>query len=259
MLAKDKAQRPTMAELAESLTGMFSLVPAPTRRSQDSYPLRLPNPERELGLAATESADSNSAVGLASTLGQAATPTHPPATGTPRRWLLGGAGVLSLVVLTGGFLVRGPHGKAPPTATGAGAGSAAPPTAAAPARITLGVESDPPGAQIIRVRDGQTLGRTPWQSEQPAQPGELLVRLRLPGYVEREVALNQEKGGIKPVALTSLAAAERALGGADGADGASRSDRTRTSKHGRGKHHKPAATPAAPAKESGHEKLPLED
>lgn len=51
------------------------------------------------------------------------------------------------------------------------------------------VDSEPPGADIIRVSDGEVLGQTPWNGEQPEGTGPVEVTLHLTGYSDRKIVL----------------------------------------------------------------------
>jgi hypothetical protein len=51
------------------------------------------------------------------------------------------------------------------------------------------IESEPPGAQVVRDSDGAILGVTPWHGEQPAGSEPTAVHLRLSGYSERTLFL----------------------------------------------------------------------
>ena len=69
---------------------------------------------------------------------------------------------------------------------------AAPETAASGARtVRWSLSSTPAGAQVLRRDDQAILGQTPWVREQPAAAGTLGVVLRLKGYKDRELLLDQ--------------------------------------------------------------------
>jgi hypothetical protein len=65
---------------------------------------------------------------------------------------------------------------------------------AAPLRARFSVTTTPPGAEVVRVSDGQVLGKTPWSSEEDATPGLLDIKLRLPGYADRILHLDRSAG-----------------------------------------------------------------
>jgi hypothetical protein len=243
MLAKEKDQRPSMTELAQELSAMLELAPAPTRRSQDSYPISSGEENRAFGLMAT-AAESDLALGWASTVAQEEAPERRVRAPASRRRLLNFTGALAAVLLTGLFLARAPRLLQP-----ASSRQSATTKPAASARIILGVQSEPEGALVVRVSDGHTLGKTPWRTEQEAQTGELAVILRLTGYVEREVSIDLEKGGVRSVALAALAKAEMAAS----------DEETKPARHGKARHHKARSTSEGSAKKQIHEALPIEN
>ncbi|HRI54291.1 MAG TPA: PEGA domain-containing protein, partial [Pseudomonadota bacterium] len=53
--------------------------------------------------------------------------------------------------------------------------------------------SEPGGAEVIRASNGESLGRTPWQSDVPIGSGRVTLRLKFPGYQDREVELDASK------------------------------------------------------------------
>lgn len=73
-----------------------------------------------------------------------------------------------------------------------------------PARVVWKLESTPPGAEIVRVSDGQVLGRTPWSAEKPAESGVEEIRLRLAGHAEHMVSLQRNANSHSSVALSPL-------------------------------------------------------
>mgnify|MGYP002150435358 FL=1 len=124
------------------------------------------------------------------------------------------AGALAVLSLGGGLALfkRQPAPPAP----------AAPMLQAPPAasrQITTRVESEPPGAQVIRAADGQVLGRTPWQQQGEAQPGQLELTLRLAGYRDQPLALSlsaDEQARVTLVAASPARSKKPAHGAAPG-------------------------------------------
>jgi len=55
--------------------------------------------------------------------------------------------------------------------------------------VTLRVDSEPTGALVVRIPDGQVLGQTPWQMTQPATESRLMLRLRLHNHEDQELSL----------------------------------------------------------------------
>lgn len=178
LLRKDKQQRPAMRQVVDELESLSEGLPSPPkRRSQsgfDATTVRVPEKPPPLDRL--------------STLGLAAGSAHANSTGWHRiGWVLGAVSALGLMGVSGlRPLSEKRTGHAPPAPTTTGAASA-PGVAARVIHWTL--QSTPPGAAVVRAADGQVLGTTPWQQEQPASPGQLSLRLRLPGYAERLVSL----------------------------------------------------------------------
>jgi hypothetical protein len=59
-------------------------------------------------------------------------------------------------------------------------------------RVQWQILTTPPGAEVVRISDGQVLGVTPWKSEQPAGQGKVGVMLRRVGFVNRELLLARD-------------------------------------------------------------------
>jgi hypothetical protein len=57
--------------------------------------------------------------------------------------------------------------------------------------VSWRIDSQPQGAELVRLRDGVVLGKTPWQSVAPFAAGTEELRLRLPGYVDRDVSISK--------------------------------------------------------------------
>jgi hypothetical protein len=53
------------------------------------------------------------------------------------------------------------------------------------------IKSEPTHAEVVRVADGELLGRTPWYVAQPAASGTVEVVVRKPGYVEQHATLDR--------------------------------------------------------------------
>ena len=67
--------------------------------------------------------------------------------------------------------------------------------------ISWHVESSPSGAEVYQLNKDELLGKTPFRVEQPVQPGEIELELRLDGYVSKRIRLqgmeNQEPPVVK--------------------------------------------------------------
>ncbi len=60
-------------------------------------------------------------------------------------------------------------------------------------KVRWSLHSTPAGASIIRRSDQTVLGQTPWQKEQPSSQGAVELILRLPGYKDRVIQLDQSR------------------------------------------------------------------
>jgi hypothetical protein len=60
--------------------------------------------------------------------------------------------------------------------------------------VRVGIETDPPGARVVRASDGRRLGTTPFQARFPAGPTALDLLLERDGYqpVRRSVSLRRD-------------------------------------------------------------------
>jgi hypothetical protein len=67
------------------------------------------------------------------------------------------------------------------------------------------ITSDPPGATVLRALDQSEIGRTPWHTTQPSSNGQLIIILRLPGYADRVVTMDQSANAQVKETLSPLA------------------------------------------------------
>jgi serine/threonine protein kinase len=84
-----------------------------------------------------------------------------------------------------------------PTGPASAATSSAPPSSArTPARnaVTIAITSDPPGARVVRDKDGADLGTTPFKESWPAGDGVEKLRIELAGYHAEPIALPLDRG-----------------------------------------------------------------
>jgi serine/threonine-protein kinase len=79
-----------------------------------------------------------------------------------------------------------PAATAPAKPTPAPAAPTAAP--AAPAKVTAAIVSDPPGARVVREKDGAVIGMTPFRETWPSGDGVRKLRLELDGYRTEAVA-----------------------------------------------------------------------
>ena len=162
LLAKSKEERPSMDEVQRTLDGLSKNVPVADR---------VPHP-RENTLAGTERLSS---MGIP-------TVAPPSPARRSRLALLGAASVLFVGTVAAVLFLVHQHRT--------GAGAAEQKAAQVARSVHWRVESTPEGAEVVQVSDGKLLGKTPWVSTREAALGLLVVKLRLPGYAEREVSLD---------------------------------------------------------------------
>jgi serine/threonine-protein kinase len=115
--------------------------------------------------------------------------------------------VAAAVVVAAGALVAHqlmrppPAVSAPPPA--APVPVAAPAPAAAPARIEVRINSAPPGADVFRI-DGVRVGKTPFREQRERGAGELVYRVHLNGFADKQVEISLSADTTLDVALRKL-------------------------------------------------------
>ncbi len=67
--------------------------------------------------------------------------------------------------------------------------------------IRLDLASDPPGATVVRERDGRTMCVTPCALGLAAEPGSTVFRFHLDGRQDREVAIRMSGGDTRVEAV----------------------------------------------------------
>lgn len=72
-----------------------------------------------------------------------------------------------------------------------------------PATIRLSLRSEPSGAQVVQVADQAVLGQTPWTVERARSSETLKVVLRLAGYAEQTVVIEQHEPYDRTVSLVA--------------------------------------------------------
>lgn len=181
LLAKEREQRLAMADVFAQLV---RLLPA-----HAAQPLPVP-PVRFSGAIAMGAASAQF-----STLSEAAVQTQQPL--VKRRWFRAGAGISVAVAAIAGIAVlmprapKTPYVKADPPVGDQYTASAAPAPKRPLRKVRWSITTEPTAAEVVRVRDGAVLGRTPWSTQQEAAPGEEELLLRLPGFEERSVTLQR--------------------------------------------------------------------
>lgn len=230
LLVKDKDQRPTMATLSEELQQLqatladFELPPQALVEDPSTPSLQDDGIQERSELDEGASADSDSVmptvnVDIAAVSAAAAAAggiPHPssessgfvsqpstlntstgeraalvvPVAKTSRKQLVA---VLSGAVLLGALLavsLQQLRGTSKPT-TRPGAGAVLPATPPPKKHVRWSLNTQPAGAEIIRVSTGQVLGQTPWQAELPTDQGTEELRLQLPGYQQQLLRLDR--------------------------------------------------------------------
>ena len=195
MLAKNRTERPSMAEVAKELersgataTGVVQAVPAPTSQ-----------PALSVNESATVVSDS--------------VPPIPAAQTRKSRWPL----LLAMSLIIGLLATAGivfyqmrmqakkpqpmiPQGSGGPATSGAA--TTAPdkqPQPSKPALVKWHIESEPSGAEIYRVAGNKLEGHTPFRSEQPPEAGQIEIELRLAGYAPAKLTVDGSKDAEPPV------------------------------------------------------------
>ena len=67
--------------------------------------------------------------------------------------------------------------------------------------VSLSIETEPPGAAVIRQRDGVRLGTTPYLYEIEAAPGQIAFVLQLEGYRSTSLSLPSDRDSIRQLVL----------------------------------------------------------
>jgi serine/threonine-protein kinase len=193
-LAKEPDERvQTMADVEAALTGR----PTPARVSA-------PTPQRVSASTAASSTTFSHATGA-------------PATGvgtasrTRKASLVLGALALAGVAL---WLTRGSWAPRPADAVAVAPAKTSPatPTPSAPpprpaAKVTAAIVSTPPGARVVREKDGAVIGTTPFRETWPGGEGITKLRLELDGYHAESVAVPLDRGVDLSFAMRKAAAA----------------------------------------------------
>jgi serine/threonine-protein kinase len=174
LLAKSKHQRPTMRQVVEALERLAEQHPLPKRagKSTDLDSVTPPRPALAVHLAHG---------GPSSTFGLSAAQVMKPT--SLLRWLgvAMGSAVCALAAVTVFALAHHSRLRGSQPSTN--------PRIEQPVDVTLRVASNPPGANVVRLPEGEVLGKTPWQMTQPAGKGLLRLRLHLDGHQDKDVSL----------------------------------------------------------------------
>jgi hypothetical protein len=205
LVAKLPQQRPTMSEVAATLSAIESQVSASETEGMNSQPVS----------ATTNPALGSWGPGRSTSSSQPLLSAAALPMATPQAFALGGRRPRSrsgwrtaLMSATGGLLVAaiglGIHFRPPSAQTAAvsevkepaaAVATPAPPPAPAPAQVPqrtyprVVIHSTPSGAQVLRAVDRQPLGSTPWHAMAQLKPGDGELLISRPGYAEQPVRL----------------------------------------------------------------------
>lgn len=195
LLAKDPAQRPAMAAVADQLEQLKAIHSTGVMSTTD---IGLITSQPYLGQPRTPTPVANSLAGpnpLLTTLAQSAAQFGPP----PRRGPLIAVATIAGSILIGGSLLAGLLLRKPDR-------EHRPAITSGPARpVKWSISSEPLGATVLRAVDQTEVGRTPWNTLQPAANGQLVLILRHAGYADRVVTIDQSANAFVQETLQPLA------------------------------------------------------
>ena len=207
MLSKKKRGRPTMRQVlaaAEALTEVVGPPPllSPSAVSMPPPPAESASEPAETGATATATTGTN-----VSTLGGSTGESDQRRPQSKVRVIaIGviGASALSLLIVSRWLIQLPPRTVAP--AVPAPSIPTPPQEKAAPQKyVHWSLRSQPPGAAVVRASDGAVLGHTPWTSEVSAAPGQMELRLRLPGFAERRLSIARSSDSSRDEILDAAA------------------------------------------------------
>lgn len=199
LLAKNRDARPTMEELRvefERMVRAGSTEPSAGILARLGLPSELSEKPRPRRVATT----------LGGSNGQSQLKGRRPS----RRWLMaGGALGMLLVGLAATLALRAPSRNTEPKPSPKAqvtpgpeefrdkpmsAQASSPPPAPASGRVRWSIASQPSGAEIIRVADGELLGKTPWEGIPSAGSGAIKVQVRRDGFETEPLTLDNGLG-----------------------------------------------------------------
>jgi hypothetical protein len=105
--------------------------------------------------------------------------------------LVAGLLMLGIAIAAGGFLwTRTAHKPEPVVAA---------------RTVRFSINTEPAGARVVRAADHREIGKTPWTSSQAAATGPLILVLKLDGYAEKVVTVDQSESVMIAETLKPLA------------------------------------------------------
>jgi serine/threonine-protein kinase len=202
MLAKNRTERPSMAEVAKTLESIGS-------KASSAYPALPPLagtglPPMPINDGATVLSDS-AQPRPQETSQPSKTPKPTTSVNTAqdqpkgRTGLIVVIGVLVGLLVVGGMLFLRQRQPVPKPVVAAvqdlGVVDASKP---APQIVRWHIESEPSGADIFQVDTSENLGKTPFRVEQPVKPGAVVLELRLKGHAPQRITLDGDKDAEPP-------------------------------------------------------------
>lgn len=210
MLQKTPEERPTMKEVADTLLGLCDAQAAVKAASSPSLSGRTALRPVDPAAPGRTTTRGEAGGGAVTAVGEAPleirieagtpVPAHKTTIPPPRRSRVRQlvAGVLGLALCgmgAGVVIAMRSHPSEP------GRGGERAPLAVPSALVQVAVLSEPPGALLIRLPDGQPLGRTPYKVQMP-RGGVLRAKLQLDGFLDRDVVLYLDQDARREERLT---------------------------------------------------------
>jgi serine/threonine-protein kinase len=174
LLAKERAHRPSMAELSAELGRMLQAGGAPATSPLARTLLAV---QRDTAPSLRHDTTLGASLGQSQFFGR-------------RRPLIGLIAAGGLTLFASAAVLIGWHRTSVSPSTLSNPPPA--PTQAAASKIRWIVTSAPSGATISRIADGSVLGTTPWTFERQAATGAESIRLRLSGYEDETLSLERD-------------------------------------------------------------------
>jgi hypothetical protein len=113
----------------------------------------------------------------------------------------------------------------------------APPPPAQPSHASIHINSEPPGAEVVRIGDSRQLGTTPVDDIRPADGRQITYRFHLAGYTDVQMPFQASAPGKFELTATLSPAEHRSDFGGRSPTGSSR-------RHGHDRKHASAAIPS---------------
>jgi serine/threonine-protein kinase len=116
----------------------------------------------------------------------------------------------------------------------------APPPLPQNSYAVIHINSEPPGAEVVRLNDNRALGTTPVEDIRPADKGQISYNFHMAGYTDVQMLIESATPGPHPLSATLAPVGRRSNSGGRAASGAGH-----RAGHGHDKKHAELAAPAA--------------